>query len=116
MDKKLDLKRLISQVDKESTKRQVFVQLLKDFNRAGVSLGVDEKSSTEQWVYELITVLNDLNKNNSTQLEQLLYLIDLPQEYYTKTQELQNEEFGIFFAQLLLMRTLKKIAFRNQYS
>lgn len=116
MNKKLDLKRLISELDKESTKRQVFVQLLKDFNRAGVVLRVNEKSSTKQWVNELITVLNDLNKNNSTQLDQLLYLIDLPQEYYTENKSLQNEEFGIFFTQLLLMRTLKKIAFRNQYS
>lgn len=112
----LSVQELVSQFDKESIKRQVFDQLINDFIRSGVQLKVDSNSETEQWIEELIIVLNNLYQNNSNQLHQLLYLIDVPQEYYTKIQEFQKDEIGMFFAELILIRTLKKIAFRNQYS
>jgi acid phosphatase class B len=112
----LSIHELVSQFDKESIKSQVFDQLIKDFSRSGIQLNVDSNSKTQQWIEELIIVLNKLYHNNSNQLHQLLYLIDVPQEYYSKTQELQKDEIGMFFAELILLRTLKKIAYRNQYS
>lgn len=104
----LSVQELVSQFDKESIKRQVFDQLINDFIRSGVQLKVDSNSETEQWIEELIIVLNNLYQNNSNQLHQLLYLIDVPQEYYTKIQEFQKDEIGMFFAELILIRTLKK--------
>lgn len=116
MSVNLRIRELVCQVENESIKRQVFDQLVKDFTRSGIQLTLNDNSTTQQWIEELVLVLNKLYHNNSTQLFQLLYLIDVPQEYYSNTQEIQKEDFGIFFAKLILMRTLKKIAYRNQYS
>lgn len=116
MNKELRLNEILDKVTEQKTKEQVFEQLLKDFSRAQLTLNVDEKSTTEQWVEELIKVLEDLFKSDITKFYQLLYLIDVPQEYYLKNKELDSIDFGTFFAKLVLMRTLKKIAYRNQYS
>lgn len=116
MNKNSSLEEYIAKLENQRMKKQVFEQLLKDFSRAQIELNVDITSSTKEWIQELTMVLGELFNRDTIKLYQLFYLIDLPEEYYQGVKEMESIDYGLFFTQLVLMRTLKKIAYRNQYS
>jgi len=116
MESDTSLVSLIDQLDHLTIKKQVFDQLLKDFSRAQLRLNVSVDSSIESWISELISVLGELYTTDPTRLHQLLYLIDIPQDFYVALNKLNSSDYGSYFTELVLIRTLKKISYRNQYS
>src|SRR6056300_207696 len=103
MESDTSLVSLIDQLGHLTIKKQVFDQLLKDFTRAQLRLNVSVDSSVESWVSELIKVLGELYATDPKRLHQLLYLIDIPQDFYIALKNLNSSDYGSYFTQLVLM-------------
>ncbi len=90
-------------------------QLSKDFSRARVALSVNENNSFESVLRELMEQLNKLYLSDSARLERLFYLIDIPQEVYLQIVSSDRELIAERLAQVVLLRTYKKIQLRTLY-
>lgn len=106
------LEKLKADIQEVSAWELCVVQLLKDFSRGGVTLSINENDSFDKVVHELIKVLYKLHINDLARLERLFYLIDIPQEIYLQIVSSDRDIIAERLAQVVLLRTFKKIQSR----
>lgn len=86
-------------------------QLNFDFSKAGFQLNLDEHTSPVGIVTEVRTILNTLPSNS---LQQLLYLIDLPEKVYILTLNLNDHHQKL--AESIVYREFVKVYYKLQFS
>lgn len=113
MDEK-DLNALVQKLQLRLSQRKLLeklqAQIHKDFQRSGI--GEFELKSTDpaEWNEEIQTVLRQLSE---TELQHLLYLIDIPELILRQTTDHENRLF--YLSNAILHRELMKVFFQIQY-
>jgi CHASE3 domain sensor protein len=85
-------------------------QIVWDFNRANLPIEIPVESTPEQ-IRQVVQ--NQLGKHSSTSIEQLLYLIDLPETIYRHSMHIDDSNEQL--AQLILYREFVKIYYKLSY-
>lgn len=113
MDEK-DLNALVQKLQLRLSQRKLLeklqAQIHKDFQRSGI--GEFELASTNpaEWNEEIQTILRQLSE---TELQHLLYLIDIPELILKQTTDNENRLF--YLSNAILHRELMKVFFQIQY-
>ena len=99
------------QLSNEIVIQKLHEQLAKDFDRIGKPFAAIDKEDTSEWIPLLATVISLLT---AEELNQLLYVIDLPENWSKQL----SEDVAAFhlLAEAILYRELTKIYFKIQYA
>ncbi len=109
-----DLNALVRKLQLRLSQRKLLeklqTQLYKDFQRSGI--GDFELRSTDpaEWNEEIQTVLQKLSES---ELQHLLYLIDIPELILKQTSDHENRLF--YLSNAILHRELMKVFYQIQY-
>jgi hypothetical protein len=99
------------QLSNEIVIQKLHEQLAKDFDRIGKPFTAIDKEAPNDWIVLLAKVLSKLT---TEELDQLLYVIDLP-ENWSRQLTADSTNF-LDMAEAILYRELTKIYFKIQYS
>jgi hypothetical protein len=104
-------KTLSLQLSNELIIQKLHEQLTKDFDRIGKPFGSIDKEDPSDWIPLLAKTISKLAAD---ELNQLLYVIDLPENWSKQL----NEDLADFhlLAEAILYRELTKIYFKIQFS
>lgn len=104
-------KTLSLQLSNELIIQKLHEQLTKDFDRIGKPFAAIDKEDPSEWIPLLATVISLLT---AEELNQLLYVIDLPENWSKQL----SEDVAAFhlLAEAILYRELTKIYFKIQYA
>ena len=113
MDEK-DLNALVQKLQLRLSQRKLLeklqAQIHKDFQRSGIGDFEIINSDPAEWNEEIQTILKQLSE---TELQHLLYLIDIPELILTQT---TNHEDRLFYlSNAILHRELMKVFYQIQY-
>jgi hypothetical protein len=99
------------QLSNEIVIQKLHEQLAKDFDRIGKPFAAIDKEDPSEWIPLLATVISLLT---AEELNQLLYVIDLPENWSKQL----SEDVAAFhlLAEAILYRELTKIYFKIQYA
>lgn len=103
--------KVIALNSQEVVLEQLFQQLKKDFERVGIQLNFTIANDPKKWIADISTCLKSIDDQ---QMNQLLYLIDLP-EIWSKNMQSSNDPFDNL-AEGILYRELVKVYYRQIYS
>lgn len=95
--------------------QQVLIELLKeqvmrDLSKVGIS--AFPETELTRWISELAVLLRKLEQEH--QLDQFLYLVDLP-ENWSRTIQLSNDPFEVL-AEAVLQREWQKVYWRKMHA
>lgn len=95
---------------------QVVNQINKDFSENNVSIELNNGNIQESITSSLRSFLSDLSRSE-TEVQHLLYRIDVPEKYVRQVLAIQNlDEFTFELAHLILKREIQKVLIRRYYS
>ena len=99
------------QLSNEIVIQKLHEQLAKDFDRIGKPFAAIDKEDPSEWIPLLATVISLLT---AEELNQLLYVIDLPENWSKQL----SEDVAAFhlLAEAILYRELTKTYFKIQYA
>lgn len=113
MDEK-DLNALVQKLQLRLSQRKLLeklqVQIHKDFQRSGIGDFELTNPNPADWNEEIQTMLKKLSE---TELQHLLYLIDIPELILTQTTN--HEERMFYLSNAILHRELMKVFYQIQY-
>lgn len=92
----------------QSFRTDTLAQLTKDFQRCGLTL---DSSDVD---YLLSSIESCIRKVSNTQLQQLIYLIDIPESIFISLS--RKASFHQELSEVILMREALKIYLRNKFS
>lgn len=113
MDEK-DLNALVQKLQLRLSQRKLLeklqAQIHKDFQRSGVGEFELESANPAEWNEEIQSILRQLSE---TELQHLLYLIDIPELIMKQTVDHENRLF--YLSNAILHRELMKVFYQIQY-
>ncbi len=92
------------------------LQLQSDFSRSGVSQDFLPEMAAEELVKALHTRLASLYEESPQRLQQLLYVVDIPEAETVRAMELPFKERTSFLSYLVLKRCKDKVFTRRKFS
>ncbi len=99
------------QLSNEIVIQKLHEQLAKDFDRIGKPFAAIDKEAPSDWIVLLAKVLSKLT---TEELNQLLYVIDLPENWSRQLTAERDDYQGL--AEAILYRELTKIYFKIQFA
>jgi len=109
-----DLHALVQKLQLRLSQRKLLeklqTQIQKDFQRSGISHFELKSSDPADWNEEIRSVLKQLSE---TELQHLLYLVDIPELILIQTNQHENRLF--YLSNAILHRELMKVFYQIQY-
>ncbi len=106
---------LLSEAEKENLYAKLIEQLNKDFNFANEAVDFPQSTSPDELKVQLHEKIYRLMQYKYTELLNLLYIIDVPEENIKQLQGMDTAELSEQIAYLILRREWMKVWFRNRY-
>ena len=104
------IRKLHVQLSDDEIYKQIQAQLVKDFQRSGINDFNLTSCIPSEWNVE---IQNTLQKLQSFELQQLLYIVDIPERILFQTRESEHELF--YLSNAILQRELMKVYYQNQF-
>ena len=111
----IDTDQLLSEAERENLFAKLIEQLNKDFNFANESVDFPLSTSPYELKVQLHEKIYRLIQYKYTELLNLLYIIDVPEENIKQLQGMDTAELSEQIAYLILRREWMKVWFRNRY-
>ncbi|MDF3028396.1 MAG: hypothetical protein K0S23_2703 [Fluviicola sp.] len=109
-----DLNALVQKLQLRLSQRKLLeklqAQILKDFQRSGISHFELKSTDPIHWNEEIQVILKQLSEN---ELQHLLYLIDIPELILSQTANHENRLF--YLSNAILHRELMKVFYQIQF-
>nr|WP_294860972.1 hypothetical protein [uncultured Fluviicola sp.] len=109
-----DLNALVQKLQLRLSQRKLLeklqAQIHKDFQRSGISEFELKSTDPVEWNEEIQTILRQLTE---TELQHLLYLIDIPELILRQTNDHENRLF--YLSNAILHRELMKVFYQIQF-
>lgn len=106
---------LLSEAERENLYAKLIEQLNKDFNFANEAIDFPQSTSPYELKVQLHEKIYRLIQYKYTELLNLLYIIDVPEENIKQLQGMDTAELSEQIAYLILRREWMKVWFRNRY-
>ena len=106
---------LLSEAEKENLYSKLIEQLNKDFNFANEAVDFPQSTTPFELKVQLHEKIYRLIQYKYTELLNLLYIIDVPEENIKQLQGMDTAELSEQIAYLILRREWMKVWFRNRY-
>jgi len=106
---------LLSEAEKENLYSKLIEQLNKDFNFANEAVDFPQSTTPDELKVQLHEKIYRLIQYKYTELLNLLYIIDVPEENIKQLQGMDTAELSEQIAYLILRREWMKVWFRNRY-
>ncbi|WP_412464941.1 hypothetical protein [Flavobacterium mekongense] len=106
---------LLSEAEKENLYSKLIEQLNKDFNFANEAVDFPQSTTPDELKVQLHEKIYRLIQYKYTELLNLLYIIDVPEENIKQLQGMDTAELSQQIAYLILRREWMKVWFRNRY-
>lgn len=106
---------LLSEAEKENLYSKLIEQLNKDFNFANEAIDFPQATTPYELKVQLHEKIYRLIQYKYTELLNLLYIIDVPEENIKQLQGMDTAELSEQIAYLILRREWMKVWFRNRY-
>jgi hypothetical protein len=106
---------LLSEAENENLYSKLIEQLNKDFNFANEAIDFPQSTSPYELKVQLHEKISRLIQYKYTELLNLLYIIDVPEENIKQLQGMDTAELSEQIAYLILRREWMKVWFRNRY-
>ncbi len=106
---------LLSEAENENLYAKLIEQLNKDFNFANEAVDFPQSTSPDELKVQLHEKIYRLMQYKYTELLNLLYIIDVPEENIKQLQGMDTAELSEQIAYLILRREWMKVWFRNRY-
>ncbi|WP_295337270.1 hypothetical protein [Flavobacterium sp.] len=106
---------LLSEAEKENLYAKLIEQLNKDFNFANEAIDFPQSTTPYELKVQLHEKIYRLIQYKYTELLNLLYIIDVPEENIKQLQGMDTAELSEQIAYLILRREWMKVWFRNRY-
>jgi hypothetical protein len=106
---------LLSEAEKENLYAKLIEQLNKDFNFANEAIDFPQSTTPYELKVQLHEKIYRLIQYKYTELLNLLYIIDVPEENIKQLQGMDTAELSEQIAYLILRREWMKVWFRNMY-
>lgn len=106
---------LLSEAEKENLYAKLIEQLNKDFNFANEAVDFPQSTTPHELKVQLHEKIYRLIQYKYTELLNLLYIIDVPEENIKQLQGMDTAELSEQIAYLILRREWMKVWFRNRY-
>lgn len=106
---------LLSEAEKENLYSKLIEQINKDFNFANEAIDFPQSTSPYELKVQLHEKIYRLIQYKYTELLNLLYIIDVPEENIKQLQGMDTAELSEQIAYLILRREWMKVWFRNMY-
>lgn len=107
---------LLSEAEKENLYSKLIEQLNKDFNFANEAIDFPQSTTPYELKVQLHEKIYRLIQYKYTELLNLLYIIDVPEENIKQLQGMDTTELAEQIAYLILRREWMKVWFRNRMS
>lgn len=107
---------LLSEAEKENLYAKLIEQLNKDFNFANEAVDFPQSTTPYELKVQLHEKIYRLIQYKYTELLNLLYIIDVPEEKIKQLQGMDTAELSEQIAYLILRREWMKVWFRNRMS
>jgi hypothetical protein len=107
---------LLSEAEKENLYAKLIEQLNKDFNFANEAVDFPQSTTPYELKVQLHEKIYRLIQYKYTELLNLLYIIDVPEENIKQLQGMDTAELSEQIAYLILRREWMKVWFRNRMS
>ncbi len=107
---------LLSEAEKENLYAKLIEQLNKDFNFANEAVDFPQSTLPYELKVQLHEKIYRLIQYKYTELLNLLYIIDVPEENIKQLQGMDTAELSEQIAYLILRREWMKVWFRNRMS
>lgn len=106
---------LLSEAEKENLYDKLIEQINKDFNFANEAIDFPKSTSPEELKIQLHEKIYRLIQYKYTELLNLLYIIDVPEENVKQLDGSDTVELAEQISFLILKREWMKVWFRNKY-
>ena len=106
---------LLSEAENENLYSKLIEQLNKDFNFANEAVDFPQSTTPYELKVQLHEKIYRLIQYKYTELLNLLYIIDVPEENIKQLQGMDTAELSEQIAYLILRREWMKVWFRNRY-
>ena len=106
---------LLSEAENENLYSKLIEQINKDFNFANEAIDFPQSTSPYELKVQLHEKIYRLIQYKYTELLNLLYIIDVPEENIKQLQGMDTTELAEQIAYLILRREWMKVWFRNRY-
>ena len=106
---------LLSEAENENLYSKLIEQLNKDFNFANEAIDFPQSTTPYELKVQLHEKIYRLIQYKYTELLNLLYIIDVPEENIKQLQGMDTTELAEQIAYLILRREWMKVWFRNRY-
>lgn len=106
---------LLSEAENENLYSKLIEQLNKDFNFANEAVDFPQSTSPYELKVQLHEKIYRLIQYKYTELLNLLYIIDVPEDNIKQLQGMDTAELSEQIAYLILRREWMKVWFRNRY-
>ncbi|PJE41261.1 MAG: hypothetical protein CUR32_08775 [Flavobacterium sp.] len=107
---------LLSEAENENLYSKLIEQINKDFNFANEAIDFPQSTSPYELKVQLHEKIYRLIQYKYTELLNLLYIIDVPEENIKQLQGMDTTELAEQIAYLILRREWMKVWFRNRMS
>lgn len=106
---------LLSEAENENLYSKLIEQLNKDFNFANEAIDFPQSTTPYELKVQLHEKIYRLIQYKYTELLNLLYIIDVPEDNIKQLQGMDTAELSEQIAYLILRREWMKVWFRNRY-
>ena len=106
---------LLSEAEKGNLYAKLIEQLNKDFNFANEAVDFPQSTTPYELKVQLHEKIYRLIQYKYTELLNLLYIIDVPEDNIKQLQGMDTAELSEQIAYLILRREWMKVWFRNRY-
>lgn len=106
---------LLSEAERENLYAKLIEQLNKDFNFANEAVDFPQSTTPYELKVQLHEKIYRLIQYKYTELLNLLYIIDVPEDNIKQLQGMDTAELSEQIAYLILRREWMKVWFRNRY-
>jgi len=106
---------LLSEAENENLYSKLIEQLNKDFNFANEAVDFPQSTTPYELKVQLHEKIYRLIQYKYTELLNLLYIIDVPEDNIKQLQGMDTAELSEQIAYLILRREWMKVWFRNRY-
>lgn len=111
----LNTNQLLSEAEKENLYSKLIDQINKDFNFANEAIDFPQSTSPNELKIQLHEKVYRLIQYKYTELLNLLYIIDVPEDTVKQLDGSDTVELSEQIAFLILKREWMKVWFRNRY-
>ncbi len=111
----LNTNQLLSEAEKENLYSKLIDQINKDFNFANEAIDFPQSTSPDELKIQLHEKVYRLIQYKYTELLNLLYIIDVPEDTVKQLDGSDTVELSEQIAFLILKREWMKVWFRNRY-